>query len=391
MSAIRSALEEWTGESLEQVSVDQLGDDLVEIETVSGLLEAERLRRLHAFEARAGHHRFDQPSTTAFLKAECGMASGRAHRLVTRSRTLRAAESTFDAWRAGRLSTDQAAVFLDQAAALPERFAQDESDLVEIVEDLGVSDTRRALGYWRQSVDGPGTIRTETEQQELRGISASRSLDGMVRVDGWMTPTAGQALLTALTALLPPPIPGDNRTPRQRRHDALEDLARHYLDGNTTPVVGGEKPHLNILCDLPALQGLAGGLHQTETGQLLTINQLRTITCDCSVSRIVIGPDSEIIDVGHRTRVIPTATRRAVITRDRHCTWKSCDRPARWCDIHHIIHWASGGQTKPDNLTLLCRYHHTLTHHHQDPNRGPPPPTRTRRSDSLTLTACEPR
>ncbi len=372
MSAIRSALEEWTGESLEQVSVDQLGDDLVEIETMSGLLEAERLRRLHAFEARAGHHRFDQPSTTAFLKAECGMASGRAHRLVTRSRTLRAAESTFDAWRAGRLSTDQTVVLLDQAASLPDSYSEAEAVLVDAVSGLGVSDTRRLVGYWRQSVDGPGTIRTETEQEERRGISASRSLDGMVRVDGWMTAVAGQTLLTVLDVLMPPPASGDNRTPRQRRHDALEDLARSFLDHGPTPVVGGERPHLNLLCDLPALQGLAGGLHETETGQLLTITQLRTLTCDCSISRIVFGPDSEIIDVGRRTRVIPAATRRAVVARDRHCTWEDCDRNARWCDVHHIIHWTDHGETQPENLKLLCRYHHTLTHHKEDPNRAPP-------------------
>jgi hypothetical protein len=151
----------------------------------------------------------------------------------------------------------------------------------------------------------------------------------MVRVDGWMTRLAGEGLITALNTLVPPPGEDDTRTPRQRRHDALEDLARHYLEGPDTPTVGGEKPHVNLVCDLPALQGIPGGLHQTETGQLLTISQLRTITCDCSLSRIVLGPDSEIIDVGRRTRIIPTALRRAVIARDRHCTWPGCDRNPR--------------------------------------------------------------
>jgi hypothetical protein len=31
-------------------------------------------------------------------------------------------------------------------------------------------------------------------------------------------------------------------------------------------------------------------------------------------------------------------------------------------DAHHIIHWADGGETKMDNLVLLCRHHHRLVH-----------------------------
>ena len=257
------------------------------------------------------------------------MATGRAHRAVARSRVLTAARTTLAAWTSGRISADQATLLLDQAVAVPDQFSEAEAKLPAIVADLTVTDTRRALGYWRQMVDGPGTKHTEVEEEELRGISASPSLGGMVRIDGWMTPLAGQALITALDALMPPPGDDDTRTPRQRRHDALEDLARHYLEDPDTPTVGGEKPHVSLVCDLPALQGIPGGLHETESGQLLTIAQLRTITCDCSLSRIILGPDSEIIDVGRRTRIIPTPLRRAIIARDRHCTWPGCDRNPR--------------------------------------------------------------
>lgn len=372
MSAFRSALEEWVNEDVDHLHLDQLADDLVELETVSGLLEAERLRRISVFEDRSGPRHFGYPSLTAFLKHRCRMAAGRAHRLVARSRVFRSATTTFRAWTAGRLSTDQATVLLDQAVALPESFAEGEERLVGIVEELRVTDTRLALGYWRQSVDGPGTVQSQLDQQKLRGISGSQSMGGMIRVDGWMTTTAGLAFLAAIDAFMPPPSPDDTRTPRQRRHDALEDLARHYLDHGDTPTVGGEKPHLNVVCDLPALQGIAGGIHQTENGHLLTIQELRTLACDCSLSRIVLGPDGEIIDVGRRTRVIPTALRRGIIARDRHCTWPGCDRDPRWCDVHHLKHWADGGSTDAANGTLRCRFHHVLTHLLEDQGRDPP-------------------
>ena len=31
-------------------------------------------------------------------------------------------------------------------------------------------------------------------------------------------------------------------------------------------------------------------------------------------------------------------------------------------DAHHVKHWADGGETKLDNLVLLCRRHHRLIH-----------------------------
>ena len=372
MSSLRSAFEEWEAEEVDRLHVDQLADDLVELELISGLVEYERLRRIAVFDRRGGPDRHGYPSLTAFLKDRCRMAAGRAHRAVARSRVLTTARTTLAAWTSGRLSTDQATLLLDQAVAVPDQFSAAEVKLPAIVQDLTVADTRRALGYWRQMVDGPGTQVTELEEQEMRGISVSPTLDGMVRIDGWMTRPAGQALISALDALMPAPGEDDTRTPRQRRHDALEDLARHYLDSPDTPTVGGEKPHVNLVCDLPALQGTPGGLHETETGHLLTISQLRTITCECSLSRILLGSDSEIIDIGRRTRIIPTPLRRAIIARDRHCTWPGCDRNPRWCDIHHIRHWANGGATQPDNLRLLCRYHHTRIH--QETETGPDPP-----------------
>jgi hypothetical protein len=153
----------------------------------------------------------------------------------------------------------------------------------------------------------------------------------------------------------------------------MEDLARGYLDHADTPVVGGEKPHINLVCDLPALRGVAGDRHETENGEVIDVDTLRAAACDSSVSRIVLGPDSEVIDVGRRTRVVPTALRRAIIARDRHCTHPGCERPARWCDVHHKTHWADEGPTNLDNCALLCRYHHTRVHREEMRHRRRPP------------------
>jgi hypothetical protein len=240
--------------------------------------------------------------------------------------------------------------------------------LIDIAGDTP-DQTRQVLDYWKNTVDPTGVALDLVNQLERRSFELSTLVNGMVTGRFVMTGLAGETLKTAITSLLPPPAGTDTRTATQRRHDALEDLATSFLETTNTTTNGGEKPHLNIHVDLDALKAEPGGLHETTDGTVLPVGTIRQLSCDCSLTRIVFGPNSEIIDLGRKTRSTPPQMRRAVIARDRHCTWGGCRRPAAWCDVHHIIHWADGGQTVLTNLTLLCRYHHTLTHQQDTQNR----------------------
>ena len=219
----------------------------------------------------------------------------------------------------------------------------------------------------------------------------------MVRVDGDLDPLTGESLLTALGAVLDAEVRAggagagerpDDRTPAQRRADALGEVCRGFLDRGDRPVVAGERPHLTVTVPVEVLAGgvvpglgpgLGGGAG-TETGTghgagadrsgsaeldhagPLDLEAVRQLACDASVMRVVMGPRSEPLDVGRRTPVVPAALRRAVIARDRHCRFPGCDRPHAWCEAHHIDHWADGGATTLQNLLLLCRRHHNLVH-----------------------------
>ncbi len=67
-------------------------------------------------------------------------------------------------------------------------------------------------------------------------------------------------------------------------------------------------------------------------------------------------------DMGHKTRLATPNQQRAIRIRDTGCIVPSCDRPAQWCDIHHIKPYARGGETSINNMVCLCRRHHTLIH-----------------------------
>jgi hypothetical protein len=67
------------------------------------------------------------------------------------------------------------------------------------------------------------------------------------------------------------------------------------------------------------------------------------------------------LDVGRKQRTVSTPLKRALHARDRGCTFPGCHRK-RYLDGHHLKHWLDGGETTPDNMTLLCTYHHGLLH-----------------------------
>lgn len=67
------------------------------------------------------------------------------------------------------------------------------------------------------------------------------------------------------------------------------------------------------------------------------------------------------LDVGRKQRIVSTPLKRALWSRDRGCTFPGCPN-RRYIDAHHIRHWADGGETSIENLTLLCSHHHRALH-----------------------------
>ena len=313
------------------VSIDELDDHLLLLEAARHRLDVEWCESLGVFEERDGHQVHGYPSLVAYLKHRARMAGSRANRYVSLARAARRFKATLTSWKHRQISGDQAELLFRAARKVPDKYPDAEPVLLEIVGDTP-EETKKVLDYWRHSVDRSG-LEVDVETQMLRRrFDYTRKPNGMIEGEFALTETAGEFLITALDVVTPPPEKGDVRTATQRRHDGFEDLARGFLEDTSTPEVGGEKPHLNVLIDIAALEGIPGGIHETETGHVIDVETIRRLSCDCSLSRIVWDGKSEILDVGRRTRVTPTALRRAVIVRDRHCTWKGCTRSPRWCD-----------------------------------------------------------
>ena len=77
---------------------------------------------------------------------------------------------------------------------------------------------------------------------------------------------------------------------------------------------------------------------------------------------MVLGSKNQPLNVGRKRRLVENELRRAVIHRDKHCTYAGCDRPPVMCEVHHLIPWYLGGETSLTNSALLCDTHHRIAH-----------------------------
>lgn len=85
---------------------------------------------------------------------------------------------------------------------------------------------------------------------------------------------------------------------------------------------------------------------------------IRSIAYDGEIRRIIFGPNSQVINVGRAARFFNCSQRRALVARDRRCSYPGCGAPVYMTDGHHTIGWLDGGETNLDHGALLCRRHH---------------------------------
>ncbi|HZD16671.1 MAG TPA: DUF222 domain-containing protein [Actinomycetota bacterium] len=187
---------------MRHASDQELETALVEIERATGVLEAERARRIGEAERRAAFTRDGYLSATAWLVHRLRIAGSSAGRYLRWARALGSMPRTLEALVAGDVTASAAAVLIAAAGSRPEPFAEAEPFLVDVARTLPVRDLGRAVAYWRHAVDARAADLEERRRHELRRLHASATLDGMVRVDGDLDPENGQAVITAIRAVL---------------------------------------------------------------------------------------------------------------------------------------------------------------------------------------------
>lgn len=278
------------------------------------------------------------------------------------------------AQRAGEVSTEQVGIIERTLRHLspaldPAQVAQAEQTLTDQARVFGPKDLRLIASRLADALDPDGPEPDDTVAQQRRNLELRPLRDGMWRIEGRLTATAG-AQLNALLGPLAKPQPlriredgrgyddPDMRRSGQRWHDALEEAAARLLKAPDLPASGGSPTSVVVtltLDDLLARTGLA----QTADGALLTSDQLLRLAAEAEIWTAITDAHGVPLALGRTRRIATHGQSVALAARDGGCSFPGCSRPPAWCDRHHILDWIRGGRTDLSNLTLLCRYHHT--------------------------------
>ncbi|MFJ4164937.1 DUF222 domain-containing protein [Microbacterium sp. NPDC089698] len=152
--------------------------------------------------------------------------------------------------------------------------------------------------------------------------------------------------------------PVDERTPAQKRHDALAMIVTVAAASGGFPDLGGAAPTLVVSVTAEDYVSGTGRARLEGTGWDVPVSVARHTACAGGVQRVLFDERGQIVSIGTTARVFTAVQRRAIVLRDRECVIPGCHVPATWCEIHHVHEHARGGRTHTSNGVALCWHHH---------------------------------
>ncbi|HEY9287280.1 MAG TPA: DUF222 domain-containing protein [Candidatus Dormibacteraeota bacterium] len=338
----------------------RLGQGLIQARELKDQLEAVFVEGLGRFD-RAGEYRADGAlDVIAWLRSRCKVSGGEAAERVGIARQLPNLPHTRKAFESGELGLAQVATMTRAADHVGiDAVRRAEMTLLTMAEQMDPGEFIGAVKNFEHQVDAQAALAEANRAYQRRFLRLSDRSDGMVRLDGLLDAGGGAIVRTTLNAMMLPGK-GDQRTPEQRRADALVETCCLKTGGSADG--SGPRPHLIVRATVETLAGVAGApAGEVEGGGTIPAETVQRIACDTALTRIT-GKGELEGEITRASRTIAPATRRALAVRDRGCVAELCNRPPQWTDGHHLKHWAHGGPTTMSNLILLCRPHHRMVH-----------------------------
>jgi hypothetical protein len=363
MGNLVSAVDELLALDAHALPAAALGEQIAEVRRQINRLEAGYYSLLETFD-RTGGAGADRGSTAAWVRAELKLSPNIASRDVHLARDLAdVLVATRGAMGDGDLSPAHAQVIASLKDIISaDALAAAEPHVVDYAKRSTPKELRKIVEHVAHSYRPDKVTRSEEEDYAHRRFDASTTIHGM-GVGSYTLHAAGQETLMTAIHALSKPIKGDDRSPTQRRADALVTIAEIAMRSGELPVTGGVKPHVTVIATLPTMTGQDGARAADYAfGATTGTEWARRFGCDAEVARVIFGPGGSILDAGRSTRTFTAAQVRAIVARDRHCVWPGCDAPPGWCECHHRTHWANNGPSAVGNGALLCGRHHDRVH-----------------------------
>ena len=337
--------------SVSEATVEQLE------ERVQSTIRAENQLAGIRVEAIAELRRREGTEPTETVLREGGLRSRRRARSeIETAVELQGLPETSEGLRKGEISYDNARII----AGASKRGEIDEDELGDAARtqspDKFAATVRK---YEQQRSEDDGMSRLEHQRSRRYAKIKTDSDDGMTVLFGRFDPITGALIESALSRkmdeLWREEDPRHRVTAGQRMADALSLLVTEETKDTEGRSRGAR---LLLIADYDAInKELRNG--RLSDGTPIPAKKIRDLACGAEILPAIFRGASQPLDLGRSRGIASPAQRIALIARDRACV--GCGASSSWCQAHHVIPWAVGGNTNVDDMCLLCsRCHHNV-------------------------------
>lgn len=330
--------------------------------------QAVLIDRVGLFDASEGWAADGEYSFACWLRARADVTRAESRQLGRFARTLRTMPHTEEAVRGGKLSVAKARLLagvVNERTA--ERFAEQESFLVDQVKRLSVDDAKTALDYWKRLADTDGPDPADPTRNWAR---LSPGYGGRWHLEADLDQVSGAMVKTVLDAIIDrmhqdgrfADLAGAENTCGRRMADGFVEMAERAAGaGPDQPAV---HPDVVVVVPLGALTDAEDPFDPPTIlgGGPITVAEVFRLALLGTVSTLTVDQQGRPLNLGRKQRLASSNQWIAAAVRDRGCVAPGCDRPAAWCQLHHLRWWSHGGATDLSNLACACSHHHHLIH-----------------------------
>ncbi|WP_417363746.1 hypothetical protein [Glutamicibacter arilaitensis] len=133
------------------------------------------------------------------------------------------------------------------------------------------------------------------------------------------------------------------------------------------PFTGGKRKVIIPKCVVylwhADLQNLANGHGMSANGVDIPPGELRQMLARANIIPVVLGGNSQVLDMGRRMRYHQGPIREAILARDRGCIVPDCTAPPDQVEMDHYLKaWSEGGETSVNSGAGMCTKDHHKRH-----------------------------
>ena len=356
----------------DQLTDDELRGAMVELRRAQSRLAAAVTELTATFDARRAWADDGSRSAADWLSYHAHRPRSQVACDVRVGRRLRTMPHVREAWRAGDISPAHAGA-LARLAGHPRagaHFPDGEATLVDHARHLRFDDFERVTRYWLAAADPDGPERDRRRDHDLRRFSLDVGIDGVGHAAGRFTALGAATVAAALERVEQELFDADlaeararlgetvtvtdlARTPAQRRHDALVEMAVRA----TSAPADGKRP-APLVTVMVGYETFAGRVCELARGTAIAPGTVAELLADDAtlIERAVFDSPDHLLELS-AARTFRGTLRRLLDIRRRRCEHPTCHVPAHRCQGDHVIPWSAGGETSQANGRLQCGPH----------------------------------